>query len=221
MLRCIDRLAVERLAGADLRQAPIFLVIGVLFLLIGIGGDETVETDDRADGAQFGGARAVPRLDFDRRALDLRRLHLAGDGALPDHFVEPRLIGIKKLAHGRRLREKSVGRIASCASCAFLALVGVIARLFRHIFCRRTPCRSRRAPPDRLGRHLHAVGSHIGDQTRGLAADVHPFIELLRDLHGALGGKAEPAKSRLLQSRRGEGRAGVALGRLCLDRSAP
>ena len=68
--------------------------------------------------------RPVRRLDLDRRALDLGRLHLAGDGALPDHLVEPRLVGIEVLvAPESGVRKKSVGRIASCASCAFLALV--------------------------------------------------------------------------------------------------
>ena len=43
---------VERLAGADLGQAAVFLVLGVVFLLVGVGGDEAVEADDRADGAQ-------------------------------------------------------------------------------------------------------------------------------------------------------------------------
>ncbi len=44
---------------------------------------------------------------------------------------------------------------------------------------------------DRFWRHLHTVGTHIGDQTDGFAADINTFIELLRHLHGAGGGEAE------------------------------
>ena len=47
---------VQRLAGADFRQAAVFLVLGVVFLLVGIGGDEAVEADHRADCAQARGA---------------------------------------------------------------------------------------------------------------------------------------------------------------------
>ncbi|MCY1293108.1 hypothetical protein D9M70_423560 [compost metagenome] len=52
---------------------------------------------------------------------------------------------------------------------------------------------------DRFRRHLHAVGTHIGDQTDRLAADVDAFIELLRDLHGARCGEAEFGGGGLLQ----------------------
>ena len=69
-------------------------------------------------------AGAVDRLDLDRGALDLGRLHLAGDGALPDQLVEPHLVGIEILRGPMpACAMKSVGRIASCASCAFFALV--------------------------------------------------------------------------------------------------
>ena len=48
----VDLVALERFAGADFGQAAVFLVLGVLVLLFGIGGEEAVEADDRADGAQ-------------------------------------------------------------------------------------------------------------------------------------------------------------------------
>ena len=71
---------------------------------------------------------------------------------------------------------------------------------------------------DGLRRHVHAVGSHIGDEAHRLAADVHALIEALGDLHGPGGGEAELARGLLLQRRGAEGRVGVALGGLRLDR---
>ncbi len=62
---------------------------------------------------------------------------------------------------------------------------------------------------DRLGRHLHAVGSHVGDDA--------VFIQTLGDLHGAARREAEARRRILLQGRGGEGRVGVALGRLAVD----
>ena len=43
---------------------------------------------------------------------------------------------------------------------------------------------------DGFSRHIEGVGTHVGNQTNGSAADVYAFIQLLRDTHGARGGKA-------------------------------
>ena len=117
-----------------------------------------------------------------------------------------------------RARDRSVGRIASCASCAFLALVCILARRLGHVGACHNPRRSRwRAWHDRRTVDLHAVGSHIGDETGGLAADIDAFIEPLRDAHGVRGREAELAAGFLLQGRGGEGRLRVALRRLGFD----
>src|SRR5690554_1284829 len=71
---------------------------------------------------------------------------------------------------------------------------------------------------DRLACNLDAVGSHVGDQTDSLAADVDTLIEPLRDLHGALGGKTAFARRFLLQGGGGEGGPGMTLLGLRLDR---
>src|SRR5690606_19053160 len=66
----------------------------------------------------------------------------------------------------------------------------------------------------RLGRQVDRVGTHVADQADGaFLADAHAFIELLRHLHGALGGEAELARGLLLQRGGGErgGRAALAL----------
>ena len=68
-----------------------------------------------------------------------------------------------------------------------------------------------------LWRHVDAVGSHIGDEADGLAADVDAFVQTLGDAHGLRRGEPQLARGLLLQGRGGEGRVGVALGGLGLD----
>jgi hypothetical protein len=70
----------------------------------------------------------------------------------------------------------------------------------------------------RLLGQVHRVGTHVGDQADGLAADVHAFVELLRHAHGAAGGEAQLARGLLLQGGGGEGRRRVALALLLLHR---
>lgn len=214
MLGGVDRLAGKLLAGTDLGQATIFLVFRIVVLLVGVCGDETVEPNDRTDGTQLRGARSIDRLDLGGGALDFGRLHLAGDGALPDQLIEPHLVGIEILpdrcrgAHEIRRADRFV---------RFLGVLGfgrILARLFRQVFRTEFLGNGIACGVDCLGCHLHAVGSHIGDQTGGLAADLHAFIEALRHLHGAAGREAETRRGGLLQRRGGEGRAGIALGRL-------
>ena len=72
---------------------------------------------------------------------------------------------------------------------------------------------------DRLARHLHAVGPHVGDQAGGLAADIDALVELLRQPHGLLRAEAELARGLLLQRRGGERRVRIALDALLLDRA--
>ena len=52
---------------------------------------------------------------------------------------------------------------------------------------------------DRLLAHLHAIGSHIGDQTNGFTADINALIQALRDPHGPGCPKSELAGCFLLQ----------------------
>src|SRR5690606_30841736 len=98
-----------------------------------------------------------------------------------------------------------------------LRLGRVVSRLFGQVSFAELPADRIASRGYRLGRDLHAVSSHVGDEADGLAADVDAFIKALRDLHGSVGGKAQPRGSSLLQGRSGEGRAGVAPGGLCLD----
>ena len=42
---------------------------------------------------------------------------------------------------------------------------------------------------NRLAAKLNTIGTHIGDQTGGLTANIDAFIEFLGNLHRAAGGK--------------------------------
>ena len=63
----------------------------------------------------------------------------------------------------------------------------------------------------------HRVGTHVGDEADGAFAEIHAFIELLRQAHGALRGEAELARGFLLQRRGGERRRRIALALLAVD----
>ena len=67
--------------------------------------------------------------------------------------------------------------------------------------------------------HLHAVGSHVGDQAGGLAVDVDAFVQALRQAHGLLRAEAQFAGGFLLQGGGGERRRRVALDAFALDRT--
>ena len=220
MLAGIDLLLGEVLALVDRRQtAFVVTVIALLaiFFLVGIGGDEAVEADDRADGAQACLFAAIAGEDFHRGPLDFRRGHLARYAALPDQVIKTQLIGIEVTLHLIR-RAVEIGRADRLVRfLGVLGLGGIETRLFRHVTATELLANGTAGGIDRLRGHLHAVGTHIGDQTDSLAADVDAFVKLLRYLHGARGGKAHARGGRLLQRRSGEGRAGIALDRFRLD----
>ena len=185
--------------------------------MLDIGADEAVELDHRAGGAQAGGLAAARRDDLGCGPLDLGGGHLAGDGALPDQVVEPRLVAVEEALDVLR-RTAELGRADRLVGLlGVLRLGGVEARLVRDV--PRAEGRLDRLTRrlDRLGSDLHAVGTHVGDQADGLAADIDAFIEPLRDLHRAGGREAELGGGRLLQRRGGEGRTRVAAGGLRLD----
>ena len=87
----------ERVAVGHRRQAAAFVVLVVVAAFL-VEREEAVEADDLAGGAQIDRARAGFGDDVDRGALELGRFHLARDGALPDQFVEPRLLGLEAAA---------------------------------------------------------------------------------------------------------------------------
>ena len=64
---------------------------------------------------------------------------------------------------------------------------------------------------------LHTVGTHIGDQACGLAADIDAFIKPLRNLHCPACRETELSGRFLLKRRGGERRLRVFPNALCLD----
>ena len=64
---------------------------------------------------------------------------------------------------------------------------------------------------------IDRVGAHVGNQADGLATDIHAFVELLGNTHGAAGGKTQLARCFLLQRRGGKGRGRIALALFFLD----
>ena len=69
-----------------------------------------------------------------------------------------------------------------------------------------------------LLRQIDGVGTHVGDQTDGLTADIQPFIQLLGDPHGATGRESQLARGLLLERGGGKRGCGVAFALLFLDR---
>ena len=183
-------LALQRFAFAHGGEAAAVLVVAVVVAAFLIEREEAVELDDLAGGAQFQHAGAGLGGDIDGGAFQFGRFHLARDGADPDQFIEPGLIGIEAAAHlGRPARQ--IGRTDGFVR--FLRVLGlglVLARRVRHIGVAVILADHLARLRDRRTVDLHAVGSHIGNETGGLAADIDAFIEPLRDPHGVRRRKA-------------------------------
>jgi len=115
------------------------------------------------------------------------------------------------------VRRMEVGRIASVRLLRVLRLA-LVDRLFGRQVVGGEVVRDVTADlGDGFVGQVHRVGTHIGDQTDGLAADVHAFVQRLRGAHRAVGGHAELAHGLLLQRRGREGCCGIALLAPLLD----
>ena len=171
-----------------------------------------------AGGAKLKLARAGLSQNVDGRALELRALHLAGDGARPDEFVELRLLGLKMARDvARALRH--VGRTDRFVRLlCVLGFGGVFPRRGRHVIVAEILGDDAARRRNRLGREIDAVGSHIGDEAGRAVADIDAFVEPLRNLHGARRRKTELPRRLLLQGRSGEWRIRVTLDGLRFDR---
>ena len=151
-------------------------------------------------------------------AFELGRLHLAGDGAVPDQLVELGLVGFDDARHLARAA-LGVGR-----TDGFVRLLGVLrlgligARRAGDVVGAVVLADHAADGGDRFRVHVDAVGPHIGDETDRLAADVDAFVEPLREPHGMRRREAELAAGFLLQRRGRERRRRIAPGRLRLDR---
>ena len=167
--------------------------------MIRVCGEETVKAHNRANGTQAGSLAAIDRFDLGRGAFHFGALHLRGDCPLPDQVVNLGHVVIKKLPHLLGMPEEISRTDGFVCFLRVLGLVGKIARLLGNIFVAEFSCDHAAGALDGFGSHLHAVGSHIGDKTHSLAADVDALVELLGNLHRAVWRIAELAGGGLLQ----------------------
>ena len=214
MLDGLYALLGERVACGHGGQAAAFLIVLVVLAFL-IELQEAVEAHDLAGGAQLelanGGGGAHIRRNLHRGALQLGGFHLAGDGAGPDQVIEGELVGLQISGHLLG-QPRGVGGAHGFMGLLRILLLGRIgAGRLGHIGGAVLPGDDLAGPGHRLGRHVDAVGTHICNETHGLAAEVNAFIEALGELHGAGGGEAQLAGGFLLQGRGGEGRGRVAL----------
>ena len=216
---CVRRhlAALQRVALRHRRQHAAVVLLGRIVGVLAVQLQEAVEGDDRAGGAQRGPlavghdptvtwsssadciCEATARFQissYSRRwSVDrgsARRCPACGDVGRADRLV--RFLGVLGLALVFARRRRQVVRAE--ARLDMVADRG-----------------------DRLARHLHAVGPHIGDQADGLAADIDAFVELLRRAHRLLRAEAQLARGLLLQGGGGERGGGIAPDALLLDRA--
>ena len=217
VLACVDPLLGELLALAHRGQTARFFVFLVVPALL-VESEETGKAHHLAGRAKFELARAGLSQNVDGRALELRALHLAGDRARPDEFVELRLLGLE-VAGDVAGALRHVGRTDRFVRLLrVLGLGGVFARRGRHVIVAEILGDDASRRRNRLGREIDAVGAHIGNEAGRAVADIDAFVEALRNLHGARRRETELPRRLLLQGRSGERRIRVALDRLRFDR---
>ncbi len=205
---------VEHFAGFQLRQFALAFLVFIVDAFH-VNRDKAGEYHGLAGCAEQIGIVADGKVDADR--IESGLCHLAGQRPLPDHFVKPELFVSEKSAHVgwcaadiggtyrlvrflRVLRLGFVhdGRLGQIVG--FEILLDVIANL-HHRFRRQT----------------ERIGTHVGDETNGAAADIHTFIQLLGDAHRTAGGEPQLAHSLLLQRGGGERRGRAAAFLFFLD----
>ena len=216
MLRGGDLAALERVFGVHRRQHPAFVALAAILVVavFAVELEEAVEGHDRAGGAQHG-ALAVD--DIHQHLIEFGRLHLRGDGAFVNQLIEPQLLGGEAVGDLIR-RAAEIGRAHRFVGfLGVFRLAAVFARVGGEILRAEGMADLLARGLDRLARHLDAVGSHIGDQTDGFAAQIHTLIESLRDAHGLLRAQPELAAGFLLQGGGGERGRRVAADALFLD----
>ena len=209
---------LDQLAFLEMRQALVGVVVAlVVVLAFLVDRQETRLAQGTPRGAEQVAIVAAGG-QVCRHRIEQRMHHLAGDGALPDQLVEPRLIaGEVGLDLVRNTR--AFGR-----ADGFVGLLRVLglgleaARRVRQVLVAVALADHRAQFADCVRGQTHRVGPHVGDQTGGLAAvDGNTFIQALGRAHGALGREAELARGFLLQRGRRERRRRIAFALLAVD----
>ena len=204
-------LGIPSLPGQDLSlpegrqgRGPLLLLL-VLPLLVDGGIARELQTRRR-------GSEIVPsRPDVHRYGVIDRVGHLTGQEAAPDQTVEVVLLPGQVLLHlfRRPLHVAGTDRL--------VGVLGVALRLVPpgRLRAVRLPVAGGDEAPcggDGLFGQTQGVGPHIRDEPHGpLALDLHAFIKLLGDGHGAPGRHVQLPGRLLLEGGRGEGRGRTAL----------
>ena len=211
MLVGVDAVERDAVAGLHRRQLAAFVVlVGVLRVLAFL-------VDGQEAGIDHGGAAGAEAVfaaggQVDADGIERGRDHLPGDRALPDQLVQAAAIVVEEARDLRRRAQRGgrAHRFVGFLRVLGLGLVGV--GLVRQGAGAESRAITSRISLTRIVRQADRVGTHVADQAdRAFLADGHAFIQLLRDLHGALGGEAELARGFLLQGGSGERRGRAAL----------
>ena len=206
-----NRGGLGRIALGHRRQHTVVFVFRAFLGLFAIKLEEAVERQDRAIGAQLGAISLGGLGEIDDHLVELGRLHLRGNGPLPDQLIKPPLVGAEIALH-RFGRAGHIGRADRLMRfLGVLRLGSVFARLSRNVALAELFLHVIADRQHRLARHLHAVGSHVGDQTRGIAVDIHTLIQPLGEAHDLLRAEAQLARGVLLQGGGCERRRRIAL----------
>ena len=211
--------AVERNPVARLHQrqlAALVVILGALLVLAFLIHGEEAGVDDRRARCAEAVFAAGGQVDRDR--IHRRRHHLRGDRALPHQVVELARVVVEEPRHLRGRAQRGRGTHGFVRFLRVLALglvdVGLVGQRAGAEVARDDVAQF----AQRIDRQVHRVGAHVADQADGaFLADVHAFVELLRDLHRAARGEAELARGLLLQRRGGERRCRPALALLAGD----
>ena len=209
----VDAVQRNAIAGLHRRQLAAFVIVLVLLVLAFLVHGEEARIDHRrAAGAE---AVVAARRQIHRHGVQRGRHHLRGDRALPDQFVQAALVVAKEAADLGRRAQRGRG------THGFMRFLRVLGFGLVEVWFVGQRLGAEIAGDDvaqlaqRFGRQAHRVGTHVADQADcAFFANHHAFVQLLRNLHGALGGEAEFARGFLLQRGGGERRRRPALALL-------
>ena len=210
----LDIAGLERrlVTGFQRRQFAAVFVLRCVRIAIFLGfdaveGKKARKGHDRADGAQHDGPARGTDVDVGGGALDLGGPHLTGQRPPPDQPVNLLLVGIEVQRIGMPEHVGGANRLVRFLGVLRLGLVDTRGR--GEVGGAEFLLDRLAGLGDGFRRHLHGVGSHVGDDA--------VFIEALGDLHRPVRGQPQPRGGILLQARSGERRIRVALGRLLVD----
>ena len=199
---------LDRLLRLDL------LLAGLL-----VNREEALEPEDGALGTQqIGGpAGGWCRGDVYHRLVVEGRAHLRGHETVPDELVQRELVLGEEALDGLR-RPRHVGgsdRLVRVLGALLRAVeVGLLGDVLRPVHAGDALAHGAK----RIRGDPGGVGAHVGDQAGAVfAAELHPFVELLGDLHRPPHREAQLAVGVLLQLGRDEGRHGPSLALPRLD----